>query len=132
MSDGVTFRTERDLEHPDLRGRTFAIPFDRVWSSALDVVEGLRGWTLTGSDDQVGWVTAQVESWPLRRTAVITITIGLDENGQTRVDVASTPESGTGGVGVARRRTRRFFQKLDARVGANAANTLDVRTREAS
>ena len=129
MNEGITFRTDPDAERFDLRGRTYAIPFDRVWTAALSVIEAQRGWARLDSDDQAGWITARVEGWLIKRPAEVTVTIELDANAQTRVDLSSVPDAGTGGGGLARRRTTTFFRALDRAVGAGPDTTLDARTR---
>lgn len=124
---GPTWRT--DPSHPDARdrGRRYAIPFDRVWTGALTLVARDRGWTLAADDEIAGTIEAEVRGWPLPSAARIRIDVVLDEDGQTRVDLASTPEKGSGGVGRARRRVRRFLRALDNEVGASPATTLDPR-----
>ena len=128
MSARPNFRTDPDHVRAELRGRTYAVPFDRVWDAAGAVIASLRGWTLLEADDRAGWMTIRAEGWPFKATAELRVTVKLDENAQTRVDLVSVPEKGSGGVGAARRRVIRFFRGLDAAVDAEGRHTLDVRS----
>ncbi len=126
---GPGWRT--DPSHPDARdrGRTYAIPFDRVWTGALALVGREPRWTLETEDEIVGVIEATVRGWPIPGAARIRVEVALDADGQTRVDLASTPLKGSGGAGRARRRTRRFLRLLDREVGATPATLLDPRGR---
>ena len=134
MTEGRKARAATQMTNPDhpdgeLRGRTYAIPFDTVWNAAVGLVSGgLSRWTLLDSDDQAGRIEAVVNGLVLKMPATIRIRITLDANAQTRVDVDSTPESSGTDLGAARRRIRRFIASLDRALDANSANTLDART----
>ena len=84
---GVTQKsaaTMADAEDPRLRGRTYAIPFDRVWNDALALASGgLRGWRVLNADDHEGVINALATGSVFRVTASVTIRIVLDENAQT-------------------------------------------------
>lgn len=134
MTEGRKAHVATQSTNPDhadgaLRGRTYAIPFDRVWNAAIGLASGgLSRWTLLDSDDQTGRIEANVRGLMLKMPATIRIRITLDGNAQTRVDVDSTPERSGTDLGAARRRIRRFIASLDQTLGANSANILDART----
>jgi len=119
-------RTDPREADPDLRGRTYAIPFDRVWNAAVALSGGdLGGWRLIAADDREGLITAERKGFP-NRVTVVRIEVGLDENAQTRVDLRARPAEGQGDFGGARRTVRRFVRGLDAQLGALPAQVLDA------
>ncbi|MDZ7780852.1 MAG: hypothetical protein U5R14_13105 [Gemmatimonadota bacterium] len=109
-----------------LRGRTYAIPFDRVWKAARGLADGgLRRWSLVRDDDREGTLEARSRTWPLGRVDEVMVSVGLDENGQTRVDLRCRR---IGDQVVQRRHprlVRTFFARLDRALGATAADVLD-------
>lgn len=114
-------------DDPGLRGRTYAISFDRVWTAALDLAGGgLKRWQLLKADDQQGVILARWESWPWRRVADVRIDIGLDQNAQTRVDLRSRSRGDRGDLGGNRRAIRRFLRRLDASIQAHPTQILDA------
>ncbi len=117
-----------DPRHPDstLRGRTYAIPHARVWAAAVELASGgLRGWELLSADEDRGVLTAQSRTLVLRIADDVEVSVTLDENAQTRVDMASRSRRGRGDLGQNARRVRWFFRALDARVGAGPGTILD-------
>jgi hypothetical protein len=121
-------RAETDPRAEDrrLRGRTYAIPFDRVWNAALALCGGgIPHWSLLSADDTHGIIRAQAVTRLFRRPHDVRITIGLDENGQTRVDVASILINRKRDLGANARRIHRFIDGLDAQLGATAGQILD-------
>ena len=119
---------ETDPHHADprLRGRTYAIPFDAVWSAAVDLAGGvLRGWRIVEADDQDGVNLAEAVTLVFRWVDDVRVDVALDENAQTRVDVRATPRGGSIDLERKRRIIRRFLRKLDRRLGATAAQILD-------
>ncbi len=135
MTDGrvqtaTTQRTDPDHADRELRGRTYAIPFDTVWNAGLGIASGgLSRWSLVDSDDQAGRIEARVVGVMFKMPATVRVMITLDKNAQTRVDLDSTPNGSALDLGAARRRIRRFIRELDQCVGASSANTLEARTR---
>ena len=96
-------RTDRLSPDAALRGRTYAIPFDRVWHASLDVCRGAsRAWEVTTSDDQSGLILAVTPKRLLGAIADVTVRVTLDENAQTRVDVESTSRDSTRDLGANR------------------------------
>lgn len=99
---------------PDLRGRTYAIPFDTVWRAAVRLTSGaLSRWSLLDADDGPGTLQAEAAALLWGRPTEFTIRVGLDRNGQTRVDAASYTPGPRWDLGACRRRTLRFFKALD-------------------
>jgi hypothetical protein len=122
-------RAETHPKAPDprLRGRTYAITFDRVWTAALGLAGGeLPRWRVLESDDEKGTIRAQALTTLLRRPCDVRIRIGLDANGQTRVDLRVALENGTRDWGSNARRIRRFIEALDTKLAATPAQILDA------
>ncbi len=119
-------------EDPRLWGRTYAISFDKVWKAARNLADGgVRGWTLIRDDDREGVMQAVSLTWPRKKLDEVTITVRLDENAQTRVDVRCRRAEGA----PARRRHPRmidgFLGRLDDAVGATPAQKVDPTSRPA-
>jgi uncharacterized protein (DUF1499 family) len=110
---------------PRLRGRTYAIPFDRVWTLALKIASSERGWTVIHADDLAGVLRCESASLFLKRMNDVFVRISLDENAQTRVDVISRSRSEKGDLGASVRRIGRFVKKLDRRLEATPEQILD-------
>ena len=121
-------RVETDPSSADhrLRGRTYAIPFERVWEAALALASSdLPDWEVTEADEQKGVIEAETKTWLLRAVVDVRITVTLDENAQTRVDLVSSCRSGTGTLGKNARRVGHFLDKLDQRLDAKPEEILD-------
>lgn len=120
-------RTDPSARDARLRGRTYAIPFDRVWRAALGVAGGgLTRWRLLDADDARGVVNAEATSLVLRGVSAIRIDVGLDENAQTRVDVtARTVERRPLDSGRNARFVGAFLKRLDRELGARPGDILD-------
>ncbi len=117
--------TDPRSEDPRLWGRTYAIPFDRVWTEALEIARSSRGWTIVDSDDLAGVLRCESETLFRRRVDDVFVRIVLDENAQTRVDVTSRSRSAGGDLGVNVRRIGRFIKKLDRLLKATSQQILD-------
>ena len=116
---------------PDLRlrGRTYAISFDRVWNVALRLAGGgLSRWRVVRDDDEEGLIQAETVSLFLHRRADIRIQVTLDENAQTRVDLTSSTD-GKAYWGRNARRIHRFLRALDAKLAATPVQILDATRR---
>lgn len=123
-------RTHPEERDPRLRGRTYAIPFDRVWDAALELAgETLARWTLIRADDQTGILEAEAKTLVFRFVDDVRIRIGLDENGQTRVDLESQSRKGKADLGTNARRIGRFLKRLDEAVGARPDQVLEPRVQ---
>jgi len=126
-------RAETDPRSPDprLRGRTYAIPFDRVWNASLELSGGqLPRWSVSSANDGDGIIRACVRARVLRRVDDVRIAVILDKNGQTRVDVVSVSLRRKRDLGANARHIYRFLRALDLKLGATQAQILDA-TREA-
>ena len=109
-----------------LRGRTYTIPFDRVWTELVHVAhERMRGWTVTVEDDGPGVLEAESATLVWRLVDDVHISVGLDKDGQTRVDVASTSRVGRGDLGRNPRTIARFLRELDQALDVQAGQILD-------
>ena len=118
--------TEAGSTDPELRGRTYTIPFETVWQCSVDIVNGgLRGWSLWRANDQTGVIVALARTPILGTEADVRIEVGLDTNGQTRVDATAKSRTGKGHWGRARRLVRRLQKELDQRLGARPDQILD-------
>lgn len=97
-----------------LQGRTYAVPFETVWQAALSLVDGgLRGWSLTESDDAEGIIRGRARGGLRRTESAITLRISLDQDAQTRIDGLSASRVGRADLGANARRLGRFFRALD-------------------
>jgi hypothetical protein len=110
-----------DPEHrdPRLRGRRYAIPFDRVWSAALALAGGgLRGWSVVAFDEIEGVIRARAVTLLFRFVDDVEIRVGLDLDAQTRVDLSSRSRKGRWDLGMNGRRVRKFLKRLDRELHA--------------
>lgn len=111
---------------PRLRGRTYAIPFDRVWNACMELAGGgLPRWWVARADDQRGVIDARQKTLVFRFIDDVRIYVSLDNNGQTRVDMASRSRKGRGDLGTNARRIHRFFRALDRHLEATPREILD-------
>jgi hypothetical protein len=111
--------TAADHWDPRLRGRTYAIPFERVWQASLALANGgLRRWKVIDSDDVEGIINAESRTFVWRFVDDVRIRVYLDEDAQTRVDVESKSRKGRADYGTNARRVHRFLRALDRRVTA--------------
>ena len=118
--------THPHSQHPRLRGRTYAITFDRVWTSAMQLADGgLRHWQVLEADDEAGVIRAVAVSPLLRRLYDVRVVVSLDENAQTRVDVLSRARLGRYDWGGSARLIDRFVRELDTTLRATSAQILD-------
>ena len=122
-------RAETDPRASDrrLRGRTYAIPFDRVWQDAVELAKGgLARWSLVSADDTEGVIRARALTRVTKKVNDVRVRIRLDENGQTRVDVVSTSLQRKRDLGSNARNIGRFLDELDARLRAAPSQILDA------
>lgn len=123
---GRSVETDPRSSDHRLRGRTYAIPFERVWTEALALADGgLRGWRVLESDDRDGLIVSSRTTFLFRRVTEVRIEIGLDENAQTRVDVRATYFGSRPTFGAEPRLIASFIRRLDARLGADESQILD-------
>jgi Protein of unknown function (DUF1499) len=122
-------RAETDPHSVDarLQGRTYAIPFQKVWTAALNLAGGgVRGWQLLRADDQEGVIEATTKTRVFGIEGDVRIEIGLDENAQTRVDLLSFSRTDRADLGRNRRTIAKFLRRLDKRLGAQPGQILDA------
>jgi hypothetical protein len=118
--------TDPRSEDPRLRGRTYTIPFETVWQAAVGLAGGgQRGWSLEEADDQRGVIKAQVRAGAISAEIGVQITVSLDENAQTRVDVEASSRSGRADLGRSRRIVGRLLERMDGRLDAAPAQIVD-------
>jgi len=109
-----------------LRGRTYAIPFEDVWSAANRLVRGeLSRWSLHSADDQAGVIVGSARPLLWGKPCFVRIDVGLDENAQTRVDGWTRSGGKRGDLGRGRRALGRFFRSLDGALAAQPEQILD-------
>ena len=112
---------------PELRGRTYAIPFDTVWTAVLQLAGGgLSRWLLTREDDGPGIVQAEVRPRLWGENDDVLIRVKLDRNAQTRVDVTASSRGQRGDWGRSRRRVLRFCRALDGALSASPDQILST------
>lgn len=117
--------TAPQLEDPELSGRTYAIPFGRVWDAVVRLsAGGLSGWKMVRWDDDAGLVEAEVHGPILKLAADVTVRVVLDANAQTRVDVTARRRGRGRDLGTGTRRIRRFVRALDERLEAGSKEIL--------
>ena len=110
-----------------LRGRTYAIPFDRVWSAAEAAASGeCPRWTLISANDEAGVIVAEVRTLVSRRIGDARIEIGLDGHAQTRLDVHVVMRGKRGDLGGAARVVGAFVKRLDASLQVRPDQILDA------
>ncbi len=107
--------TRPDARDPRFRGRTYAIPFEDVWQASLQLLEKVRC-SLRLANDRDGIIIAESSAIFPRRIDDVTISIVLDKDAQTRVDMRSIARDGKADLGANARRVTRFFELLDRRL----------------
>jgi hypothetical protein len=118
--------THPSHDDPRLKGRTYAIPFARVWAAAVELASGgLWGWSMVEADEDRGIFKAESKTLVFRRVDDVELMMALDEYGQTRVDMRSASRTGRGDLGRNARRIKKFFRVLDKKIGAGPETILD-------
>jgi hypothetical protein len=83
-------------------------------------------WQVVEADDAAGSILAEVTSPMVRRVSEVRISISLDENAQTRVDITVGPHEGPWRPGSgARRLIASFLGTLDRQVAPAPGLILD-------
>ncbi len=125
----TTNRVETDpwSDDPRLIGRTYAIPFEAVWRSCLELVRERSGWRMLKSDDLAGLIRVRCTTRFFRQEDDLEIRVGLDEHGLTRIDLRSRARSRRVDLGTNARRVGRFAERLDKSLGAEDGKILDPR-----
>lgn len=121
-------RTRPVALDPEMRGRTYAIPFAAVWTAALFLAgKRMRGWIVVDSDDVAGVIEVHATGSALRLPARLLVSVALDANAQTQVDVAAERQHWGIDWGVNVRRIKRFLDALDEMVARYPGETPDQR-----
>jgi len=119
--------TDPSADDERLIGRTYAIPFEAVWSAATRLAGGeLKRWSIASADDLAGVISAGTRPMFFGQGDRVKIEIGLDENAQTRVDLSAESRSERPDLGRNRRAIGRFLSKLDEALGARPDQILDA------
>ena len=123
----TTNRAETDLwsDDPRLRGRTYAIPFDKVWTGCLELVNRSGRWTLLQANDLEGYLRVKCQTRVFKFIDDLEIRIVLDEHAMTRVDLKSRSRKGRVDFGTNARRIGRFLRRLDRILEAQDGVILD-------
>jgi uncharacterized protein (DUF1499 family) len=75
-------------------------------------------------DDDAGVVEAEVHGPVLNLVSDISVSVTLDGNAQTRVDLTAEKRGRWGDLGANRRRVRRFVRELDQQLDASPDQIL--------
>ena len=118
--------TDVHADDPDLCGRTYAIPFGAVWDAAVSLAGGrLKGWTIVSVDECTGLIVAHVHGRILPFPSRVEISIGLDDNAQTRVDASASGRTAGVDLGLHAHRIRRLLRLLDHVLAAEPHQILE-------
>jgi hypothetical protein len=117
--------TDPRSDDPRLKGRTYAIPFDHVWTACVELVKRSRGWTPLQANDLDGFIRVRCRTLVFKFLDDVEIRIGLDDHAMTRVDVTSRSRRGRADFGTNARRIGRFVKGLDRKLGAEDGAILD-------
>lgn len=108
--------TRPEAADPDLRGRTWAVPFEDVWEAAVELAGGgLPGCSLRRANDRDGIIIAEARA-RFAGVSDFTISVTLDADAQTRVDARSISREDRADLGSNARRIRQFFDLLEERI----------------
>ena len=128
VQPGPRVETDPLSRDPRLAGRTYAVPFDDVWSAALRIAGGgAARWSLVRADDEEGVIDAERRTLLLRTGDLVRIDVGLDRNGQTRVDLTWTTRSRRPSLGRGTRVLGWFVRRLDRELDVSPDLILDAR-----
>lgn len=101
-------------------GRTYTVPFARVWDAVDAEIRAQRRWELVHADEERGLFTVVCRSFLGRRVDDLSVWVRLDDYGLTRLDVrAGARESGRG-TGANRRRVNDLLRAVDEALGPDA------------
>ncbi len=100
-------------------GRLYTASFAVVWDQVLEEARARHRWDLVHHDEDLGLVTVRCRGFMSAGASLLTIWVGLDDNGLTRVDLRSVPETRRG-LGAGERRIRDLLGRLDRKLGAGA------------
>jgi len=110
-------QTHENAEDSRLRGRTYVVPFARVWDEIVSMIESHQRWTLIRADEATGLIHAEATTRVFRFVDDVRFKVKLDSNALTRVDMWSASRLRRGDLGTNARRIARFCRELDRRLG---------------
>lgn len=123
QADAPRVNTRPDASDPALRGRTYAIPFETVWSAALLLAaEQLPRWEVSRWNDRNGTIQAYAKGRFSKVPDDVRVRVRLDDYGQTRLDLSVLARKGPD---AAVKRIQEFITALDAAINPEPGQVLD-------
>lgn len=114
--------TNKSIEYPDLRTRTYQLGYDRVYDEALGAAKEQTAWAVTGQDRATGVIRAQalmpITGW----THDVTITVVRKTAFVSQVATLSEGHDAPGDLGQNARNIEGYQEALDRRLGAAKVN----------
>lgn len=112
-------QTQETAEDSRLRGRTYVVPFAKVWDEIVGMVEARPRWRVVRADEATGLIHAEATSRVFHLVDDIRFKVKLDSNALTRVDMWSASRFGKCDLGANARRIARFYRDLDRQLGVD-------------
>ena len=112
-------QTSPNAEDPRLRGRTYSVPFAKVWDEIVGMIVSNKRWQLIRAHEGEGSIRAEARTLVFRFVDDVWFRVKLDENALTRVDMRSASRIGNADLGTNARRIHRFLRKLDRKLGVD-------------
>jgi uncharacterized protein (DUF1499 family) len=109
-------QTRADAEDVRLRGRTYLVPYARVWDEIIAMIEAHPRWKLASADEASGLIHAEATTLVFRFVDDVRFKLKLDQDALTRVDMWSASRVGNADLGANARRIARFYRDLDRRL----------------
>jgi hypothetical protein len=100
-------------------GRLYTASFADVWDRVLEEVRMQARWNLVHHDEDLGLITVRCRGFLNAGASLLTIWVSLDDNGLTRLDLRSVPETRRD-LGAGERRVRGLLDRLDRALGPGA------------
>ena len=100
-------------------GRLYTASFADVWDRVLEEVRMQARWNLVHHDEDLGLITVRCRGFLNAGASLLTIWVSLDDNGLTRLDLRSVPETRRD-LGAGERRVRGLLDRLDRAFGPGA------------
>jgi hypothetical protein len=114
--------TNKSIEYPELRTRTYQLGYDRVYDEALGAAKEQKNWAVTGQERETGVIAAQalmpVTGW----TQQVTITVVKKTAFVSQVRTLSEGTDTPGDLGQNARNIEAYQTALDRRLGAAKVN----------
>jgi hypothetical protein len=104
-------------------GRLYTASFAEVWDRTLDEVRARARWGLVHQDEELGLITVRCRGFLAAGESLLTIWVSLDDNGLTRLDLRSVPQTRRD-MGAGERRVRDLLDRLDRGLGPGARVSL--------